>query len=42
MRGESVEKYILIFLIANIIATITSVLILVRMIKENKSTKKDN
>lgn len=37
MRGESVEKYILIFLLANIIATITNLLISVKMIKENKS-----
>ncbi|SCJ86617.1 Uncharacterised protein [uncultured Clostridium sp.] len=36
------EKYILIFLVANIIATITNVLISVRMIKENKSIKKNN
>lgn len=36
------EKYILIFLICNIIATITNVLISVKMIKENKSTNKNN
>lgn len=30
------EKYILIFLIANIIAIITNILISVKMIKENK------
>lgn len=42
MRGESMEKYILIFLVANIIATITNVLISVRMIKENKLIKKNN
>lgn len=36
------EKYILIFLVANIIATITNVLISVRMIKEKKSIKKNN
>lgn len=37
-RGKRVERFILIFLVANIIATITNVLISVRMIKENKST----
>lgn len=36
------EKSILIFLAANIIATITNLLISVRMIKGNKLTNKNN